>query len=150
MNKCTARKVALIFTLSMILTYFLLLGVFGEEGLLHARSMRRELQILRQRQDVLLLQVDSLEQQEQLMSSQDALKDAAFRFGYQVEGEQVYYFADEEESDHVRQAEDSFSQTKTQPYPGFSKPWVALMALAFSSLFTLLWCIGAKRRERFR
>ncbi len=150
MNKSITRKLSLIFSLSMIVAYFTLLGLFGEEGFLHARSVRQELEVLQQRQEVLLLQVDSLEQQKELMSSQDALKDAAFRFGYQVEGEQVFYFTDEGEGERPQQGQDSFSQTKKVPFAGFAKPWIALMALALSSLFTLIWGIGAKRRARHR
>ncbi len=96
------------------------------------------------------MQVDSLEQQKKLMSSQDALKDAAFRFGYQVEGEQVFYFADEGEGDQTQQGEDAIPKIKTHSFSGFSKPWIALMALAFSSMFTLVWGIGAQRRDRHR
>jgi len=143
-------KLGRIFSFSSIIAYFILIGLLGEEGYLHARSMRLELEALRQRQEVLLLQVDSLEQQKDLMSSQDALKDAAFRFGYLGEGEQVFYFTDEEEGDHAQQAQDSFSTAKRQPFSGLPKPWIALIALAISSLFTLVWHLGAKRRASNR
>lgn len=144
------RKLSLIFTFSTIIIYFVLLGLIGEEGFLHARSVRQELEVLRHRQDELLLQVDSLEQQKKLMSSQDALKDAAFRFGYQMEGEQVFYFAEGGEGDHPTLGEVEPSPMKGQPFKGFAKSWVALFALAFSTLFTILWGIWAKRRESRR
>lgn len=150
MNKSMTRKLSIIFSISSIIAYFILLGLLGEEGFFHARSIRGELQALRQKQEVLVLQVDSLEQQKELMSSQDALKDAAFRFGYQVEGEQVFYFTEEKEGDHARQGESSFSPTKTKAFTGFSKAWIALMALAFSCLFTLVWWISEKRRDGYR
>ena len=145
MNKRMIKKLSLIFTFSSIIAYFILIGLLGEEGYLHSRSMRLELEALRHRKEVLVLQVDSLEQQKELMSSQDALKDAAFRFGYQEEGEQVFYFTDEGEADQVGQAQDSLSNLKRHPFLGFSKPWIALIALAFSSLFTLVWLVKAKR-----
>ena len=150
MNKSMIRKLALIFTFSSIITYFILIGLLGEEGYLHATAMRLELEALRQRQEVLLLQVDSLEQQKELMSSQDALKDAAFRFGYQEEGEQVFYFTDDGEVDQVRQEQDSFSNLSRHPFSGFSKLLIALIALAFSSLFTLVWLLRAKRSANNR
>lgn len=143
-------KLGRIFTFSSIIAYFILIGLLGEEGYLHANAMRLELEVLRQRQEVLLLQVDSLKQQKELMSSQDALKDAAFRFGYLGEGEQVFYFTDEGEGDHVQQAQESVPTKKRQPFSGFSKPWIALIALAFSSLFTLVWLLRAKRRASNR
>lgn len=150
MNKSKARKLGLIFTFSIIVVYFTLLGLLGEEGLLHARSMRRDLEHLHQRQEILVLQVDSLEQQNKLMSSQDALKDAAFRFGYQMEGEQVFYFTDEEDGDYGHQEANTPSISESQIFSGFSKPWIALMALAFSVVFTIGWAIVSQRRDRHR
>lgn len=150
MNKTITNKLGQIFTVSTIITYFILLGLVGEEGFLHARAIRSELAVLRQRQESLVLQVDSLEQQNTLMSSRDALKDAAFRFGYQVEGEQVYYFADEGESDHVQQGGASALHSQRKAFQGFAKHWILLMALAFSSIFTVLWGLGIQRRKRLR
>ncbi len=144
------RQLGLIFTLSMIIAYFILLGLLGEEGFFHARAMRRELQDLRQREEMLVLQVDSLQEQKERMSSQDALKDAAFRFGYQVEGEQVFYFADEGEDEQEPQGTDETVQAQRQPFKGLPKLWVALIALAFSSLCTLLWGIRMQRRSIHR
>ncbi len=132
------RQLGLIFALSMIIAYFILLGLLGEEGFFHARAMRQELQALRQREEMLLLQVDSLQQQKERMSSQDALKDAAFRFGYQEEGEQVFYFTDEGEGELEAQGNGETAQVQRKPFKGLPKPWVALIALAFSSLCTLL------------
>lgn len=150
MNKSMTRKLVQTFTFSIVITYFILLGLLGEEGYLHARSINRELDVLRKKQEALILQVDSLEQQKNLMSSQDALKDAAFRFGYQVEGEQVFYFTDVDEKDHPKAKSDVVETKQRKPFPGFSKHWIALMALAFSSLFTVVWGIGVQRRDRHR
>lgn len=150
MNKSKARKIGLLFTFSIIILYFTLLGLLGEEGLLRARSKRRDLEVLRQRQEFLVLQVNALEQQNKLMSSQDALKDAAFRFGYQMEGEQVFYFTDEGEDEYGHQEEKNISQGESQTFSGFSKLWIALMALASSVVFTIVWTIGVQRRDRHR
>lgn len=144
------RKVGIIFSVSIILAYFIFLGLFGEEGYLHARSMRSELEVLRKRQETLLLQVDILEQQKEQMNSQDALKDAAFRFGYQEEGEQVFYFTNDGEVEHTQQDETLLTTVETYAFKGLSKLWIALIALAFSSLFTVLWLVGANRRDRHR
>ena len=150
MNKSMIRKLVQSFVFTLIIAYFILLGLFGEEGLLHARSIQRELVALRQRQEVLLLQIDSLEQQNQRMSSQDALKDAAFRFGYQEEGEQVFYFTDEGDGEFIQQERDSIPQAKKRTFAGFAKLWIALMALVISSLFTVVWGIRTQRRDRYR
>jgi len=150
MNKSMTSKLGHIFIFMSILTYFILLGLLGEEGYLHSRAMRRELETLRQRQEVLNLQVEALEKQKELMSSQDALKDAAFRFGYQGEGEQVFYFTNGDSQEQARHAKPSLSDTDGRTFEGLSKPWVALIALAFSLLFTLVWHKGAKRRASNR
>lgn len=144
------RKIALIYIFILIVTYFTLLGLFGQEGFFHARSTKAELELLRQRQEVLLLQVDSLEQQKKLMSSQDALKDAAFRFGYQVEGEQVFYFTDDDQGDSVRQERDSIPKVENRAFAGFPKLWIALMALVFSFLFTVVYVLVKQRSVRHR
>ena len=147
MNKCMIRKYGVIFLLSTILAYFVLLGLFGEEGFFHASSVRRELEVLKQRQEVLLLHVDSLEQQKEHMTSQDALKDAAFRFGYHEEGEQVYYFADGSDTEPVLSDGFSLPDAELRSFPGFAKHWIGLMALAISSLITVLWGIITQRRK---
>ena len=144
------RKIALIYIFILIVTYFTFLGLFGQEGFFHARSTKGELELLRQRQEVLLLQVDSLEQQKKLMSSQDALKDAAFRFGYQVEGEQVFYFTDDEQGDSVGQEQDSIPKVENRVFAGFSKLWIALMALVFSFMFTVVYVLVKQRSVRHR
>ncbi|MDY0288017.1 MAG: septum formation initiator family protein [Sphaerochaeta sp.] len=144
------RKLHVIFVLSIIVAYFILLGLFGEEGYLHARSVRSELELLSRREEALRLQVDSLEQQKRQMTTQDALKDAAFRFGYQQQGEQVFYFASDGVAEPLQQGQSSVAHQEKQPFPGFAKRWIALMALAFSSVLTLVWGILANRRSHFR
>ena len=150
MNKSVIRKVSVIFTLSLIVTYFILLGLWGEDGFFHARSLRGELEVLRQREEILQLQVDSLQQQRDHMTSQDALKDAAFRFGYQEKGEQVFYFENGGETEPRHEGQTPLLATASQVFPGLSKLWIALMALAFSSLITIVWTIVTKRRVRHR
>ncbi|HKL57255.1 MAG TPA: septum formation initiator family protein [Sphaerochaeta sp.] len=150
MNKSIQRKLQVIFTLGSILAYFILLGLFGEDGYLHARSVRSELELLTQREEALLLQVDSLKLQMEQMTTQDALKDAAFRFGYQEQGEQVFYFASDGEAEPPQQEQSSIVKPEKQAFPGFAKRWIALMALAFSSVLTLVWGIVAKRRSDSR
>lgn len=148
MNKSMTRKIGLLFIFTMILAYFTLLGLLGEEGFLHARSIKREMEVLRQEKEVLLLQVDSLEQQKKLMSSQDALKDAAFRFGYLAEGEQVFYFSDEADDMAVHESDGNAAKLKPRTFSGFSKFWIALFALVFSTIFTVGWYIRVQRRDR--
>ncbi len=144
------RKVSVFFTLSLIVAYFVLLGLLGEEGFFQARSIRRDLELLKQKEEILSLQIDSLQQQKEHMTSQDALKDAAFRFGYQEEGEQVFYFENGGEVESPQQGQAPLSSQEKQVFSGFAKHWIALMALAFSSLSTVVWTVVTKRRVRYR
>lgn len=66
MNKSMIRKVSVFFTLSLIVAYFVLLGLLGEEGFFQARSIRRDLELLKQKEEILSLQIDSLQQQKSI------------------------------------------------------------------------------------
>lgn len=150
MNKSITKKVVLLLILCTIVAYFILLGLVGEDGYVRSRSLRAELETLRQRQEVLLLQVDSLSQQSELMSSQDALKDAAFRFGYQEEGEQVFYFSENSEGEGEYAGQGVFVPKKGNLFGGLAKRWILLIALVFSSLFTLIYAVLNTRRKTSR
>ncbi len=150
MNKRTIRKSITAFIVVTIVTYFILLGLLGNEGFFHARSVKDTLDLLKEREATLLMEIELLEYQKNHMSSEDGLKDAAFRFGYQLEGEKVFYFVNDGEPEQVPPKETPHTPEKKQSFTGFSKPLIALMALAFSSLFTVLWYIGIKRRDSNR
>ncbi|MFA5446965.1 MAG: septum formation initiator family protein [Sphaerochaeta sp.] len=88
------RKILLVFALTAAFMYLILLAWAGKGGYLHNKALKEEVERLRYQSEVLALEVDALEQQRQQMGSADAIKDAAFKYGYQVEGEQVFYFDD--------------------------------------------------------
>ncbi|MGE4583358.1 MAG: septum formation initiator family protein [Sphaerochaeta sp.] len=138
------RKLAVVFALSLCLCFPILLAFVGKDGYLHNQALRREIASLRYEDEVLSLQVQSLQQQRNQMNSDDALRDAAFKYGYQSEGEQVYYF-DEKHLEPPLRGITSPVVGHAPIFPGFSWPYVLLTALGISSLFTVSYGIFAYR-----
>ncbi|MFA6784959.1 MAG: septum formation initiator family protein [Sphaerochaeta sp.] len=148
LNKSMTRKTLIIFALSTIIAYPLFLGVFGPSGYFHNRQVSQKLSNLGYEQEVLSLQVQSLEEQKKQMSSADALKDAAFRFGYQSDGEQVYYFPDEHELDvQSKGAYHEGKPVETGTFEGLSQAWIVLITLAFSLLLTVSYVFVSHRSD---
>ncbi|MGE4454117.1 MAG: septum formation initiator family protein [Sphaerochaeta sp.] len=142
------RKIPLVFAFSLVFTFSLLMAVFGSGGFLHNQALKAEIERLTYEQSILSMQVESLERQRDEATSVDALKDAAFKYGYQSEGEQVYYFSHEEEEYSVQEGQPRVLEDGKQKlaFVGIPTIWVALASLVISSLITLCY---AKMRSRY-
>ncbi len=143
------RKFPLIFAVSLVLSFPLLLSVFAEGGFLHNQALRKEIERLRYSQQVLSLQVDSLSRQRERMGERDAIQDAAFKYGYQREGERVFYFNLEDEHAISGQSVAAVQGAARPAFTGLPTFWVFLMALAFSTLFTVC-CVLLERKRRIQ
>ncbi len=141
-------KFPLVFAVSLGISFPLLLSVFGVGGWLHNQALEDELEQLRYEQSVLSLTVQSLEEQRTLMGEPDALRDAAFKYGYQSEGEAVYFFEDNQES--APQASDSVlpASSRELSFTGLPTFMVFLIALAFSTILTVCYAFVASRHEK--
>ena len=142
------RKIAIIFTLSLGISFFVLIGILGKQGFLRNLTLKQELEALRYKNEVVNLQVESLKRQQAELQSGEGLRDAAFKLGYQSEGEQVYYFSDEGELQTDNRGSSRLPEQKGRPFSGIPAFWVFLMALAFSFLFTVSFAIAANRRKQ--
>ncbi|AEV28310.1 septum formation initiator [Sphaerochaeta pleomorpha str. Grapes] len=142
------RKIAIIFTLSLGISFFILLGILGKQGFFRNLSLKQELEAIRYKNEVINLQVESLKRQESELQSGEGLKDAAFKLGYQSEGEQVYYFSDEGAGQTEGKASPYRSEQKQRTFLGFSVFWIFIIALAFSLLFTVFFVFAANRRKQ--
>ncbi|ADY13175.1 septum formation initiator family protein [Sphaerochaeta globosa] len=142
------RKFPLIFTLSLGISFPLLLSVFGKGGFLHNQALRTEIERLRYSQQVLSLQVDSLQEQRELMGGRDALRDAAFKYGYQTEGEQVFYFENGGEDAALDIPITAPAPSGRLSFEGLSSLIVFFMALAFSSLLTVCYALLKRKRRK--
>ncbi len=144
------RKFLFVFAISLVLSFPLMLSVFGEGGFLHNQALRREIETLRYSQQVLSLQVDSLKNQRDRMGERDAIQDAAFKYGYQSEGEQVFYFDLEEDDASLPAPVATGTQAALPSFAGLSTTLVFLLALAFSTLLAVCYIllVGKRRKNR--
>lgn len=141
------RKLPLIFALSLVISFSLFLSVFGEGGFLHNQALRKEIEQLRYADQMLSLQVESLKTQRNLMGGRDALQDAAFKYGYQSEGEQVYYFDLEGKSDALEAPIAAAKPVQGPFFEGLSTLYVFFMALAFATVLTVSYALFECRRR---
>lgn len=141
------RKFPLIFALSLAISFPLLLSVFGEGGFLHNQALRKEIERLRYSQQVLSLQVDSLTMQRERMGERDAIQDAAFKYGYQREGEQVFYFDLDDEALAMAAPVTAGEPYSRPSFKGLPTIFVFLMALALSTLLTICYALLERKRR---
>jgi cell division protein FtsB len=146
LKKNMTRKIAVIFTLSLVISFFLLLGTLGKQGFLNNLYLKQELGAVRYKKDVLSLQVESLKRQQSELQSGGGLRDAAFKLGYQSEGEQVYYFSDEMPETVKTEKTVSSKSPERKTFRGFSILSVFLLALAFSFVLVVSYYFVANRR----
>ena len=140
------RKFPLVFTLSLGISFFLLLGFLGRGGYLHNQELKKEIEQKKYQTQVLGLQVESLSRQKKEALSQDALKDAAFKYGYQKEGEQVFYFSfDDQDADIPMQKQHIMVETKY--FTGIRPIYIFSIALAISTLITVCFYLIEKKRK---
>ena len=144
------RKIPILFTFSLVFIFSLLMAVFGIGGYLHNRALQAEISRLSYEQTVLSLQVDSLERQRDEATSEDALRDAAFKYGYQSEGEQVYYFSDEGDGSLSSEKGNiiTFESAQSLAFSGIPTIYLALASLVMASLITICYAWMQKRRRR--
>jgi cell division protein FtsB len=142
------RKSLALFVISFFVSLTLLSLFIGERGVFYTRAMKKHVDELEYKKEALQAQVDSLEEQSKRLSEGEGLKDAAFKLGYQSEGEQVFYFADDSPSRAVQPEPE-----ERAPSSDFSYFYLPLWALALLALFisfgiVLLYAKRMGRRER--
>jgi len=138
------RKILIIFALTGAISYQILLSWAGEGGYLHNRALRAEIERLRYADEMLALEVDSLAAQQRQGQSADAIKDAAFKYGYLEEGEEVFYFdlpPDEPAAGTPRYT------AKRPSFEGLARYKLALIAFAFASVVSIV-AVAVGRRRR--
>ena len=139
------RKFPLLFTISLGFIFFLLLGLVGKGGYFHNQSLKAEIEERRYQTEVLALQVESLQKQRSEALSQDALKDAAFKYGYQREGEQVFYFQLDEEEDLIQMGNPP-PLVQTSQFTGIRVTYIFLIALVISTTITVCFMLLTRRK----
>jgi cell division protein FtsB len=132
------RKKVLIFLFTYAISFFFLLFLVGEHGVTYMVALKREVGHLAYQKEELSSKVDSLRKEEQQLEQGSGVKDAAFKLGYQREGEQVYYFEEKDGEDSKPVVPSAVKPQEKLSY--FHLPlWAnALSALGMSVLF-MVW-----------
>ena len=122
-------------------------SIFGSGGLLHNRALEKAVKQLAYQNEVLALQTQGLQNQKQSMTGSDALKDAAFRYGYQSEGEQVYYFEQSDGKSVIANPAPTVADFKKPSFDGLSNLIIAALTLCVSLVITLSYAIILRKRK---
>ncbi|HPZ15442.1 MAG TPA: septum formation initiator family protein [Sphaerochaeta sp.] len=137
------RKILTIFGLTGAISYLILLSFAGKGGYLHNQALKEEIQRLAYADELLALEVDSLAAQRSQMQSPDAIKDAAFKYGYLEEGETVFYFDLPPEEVTIKPTR----YTAQRPsFEGLATPYIVLLSLLNALIVTV--AVVAMTRHR--
>lgn len=135
------RKIWAIGLAVSIVMFGVLQILVGSHGIPYLVSLHQEVSDLRYEAKRKELQVEALKEQEANSLQGEGVEDAAFRLGYQQEGEQVYFFDKEE----VPELPPAAIEAKPS-YHAFSLSW--WMNLAIALAVGLLVVVGLSLRSR--
>ncbi len=138
------RKILIIFALTGAISYLILLSWAGEGGYLHNQALKAEIERLRYADEMLALEVDSLTEQQRQMSGPDAIKDAAFKYGYLEEGEEVFYF--DLPPDEVLSSRPRYT-AKRPSFEGLGRWTLSAIAFGIAALVSIIALLLMRRRR---
>lgn len=138
------RKILIIFALTGAISYLILLSWAGEGGYLHNQALKAEIERLRYADEMLALEVDSLTEQQRQMSGPDAIKDAAFKYGYLEEGEEVFYF--DLPPDEVLSTRPRYT-AKRPSFEGLGRWKLSAIAFGIAALVSIIALLLMRRRR---
>lgn len=124
------RKYILFFITSFIILFSLGLGILGERGVIRNSLLKKELEAQLYSEHMLRIRVEDLVRTEQGASQGDELKDVAFRLGYNLDGDTVYYFSAPDVLDPL----EASSKVVTQEAPKSSFKGLSMHVLFIISL----------------
>ena len=129
-----------------LVTLLLLEICIGTHGLTYILSLRKQVADLAYVAQQKQVQVDSLLSQSRILADGEGVQDAAFKLGYQREGEQVFFF---EQPGRSEQAVTPSETSKDYHY--FHLPfWAnACISLAVSLLGVILFVAEERRRVSY-
>ena len=138
------RKILIIFALTGAISYLILLSWAGEGGYLHNQALKAESERLKYAEDVLALEVESLSARQRQGLTSDAIKDAAFKYGYLEEGEEVFYFDLPPEEVPVPRPRYT---AKRPSFEGLARWKIAAIAASIAALVSAVAVAVTKRRR---
>ena len=85
-------KKPLLICICFLVSFVLLTTIFSDNGYLVNRSLVKRYEALKQKEELLEVQVASLSKQYESLDENSAMDDLALSLGYNREGEKVFYF----------------------------------------------------------
>ncbi|AEC01773.1 septum formation initiator [Parasphaerochaeta coccoides] len=142
------RKYLVSFTISFIILVSLGIGIFGKHGVISNRILRQTLEDKLYAEEMLRLQVEELERTEKEVSQGDELKDVAFRLGYTMDGDTVYYFSEPDVFDPLEDDKNEVnSQDGGKDFSGLSFGVISAIAGGISLAVIATMMLAGKRRS---
>lgn len=142
------RKYTALFCFTAIFLFTLSVGIFGQRGYLRNSGMKKQLERNLREEELLRLQVSSLERRKASADSVDELRDVALRLGYNQEGDQVFYFSDgRQDADTVEKSSNEDSAPITV-FPGVPAWILALASLGGAGIIVSLMRLARRIRIR--
>jgi cell division protein FtsB len=141
------RKITAIFIVTFAISFTLMLSYAGKGGYLHNKALKKEVLALQRATNRLGLEVESLTGQRLELEEGDAIRDAAFKYGYQSAGEQVFYFDIDDEAPLVV---DPTYEVHRPAFEGLKMWKILLIAVTISLGVTSLVSAILFRLQKFR
>lgn len=138
-----------LFFISFVCSFFLVLGIFGNRGYLYNKSLKQQLIVLVKQAEKLGVEVNSLTEKTKSLETEEGIRDAAMKLGYYVRNDNVYIFEDPQ-IQTGSQVENEVSQIKF--YQPLSSFYCILIACFFALVITfcsLIWTIKKENLNDF-
>ncbi len=132
------RKYTLLFLFTTVFLFTISSGIFGKQGYLRNSGLKKQLEQQLHEEELLRLQVHSLERRKESVNSVDELRDAALRLGYNQDGNQVFYFSEDQTNVSAENVAPSDHGEKIQVYEGVSSLVLGGISVAGATFIVLL------------
>lgn len=132
------RKYTLLFLFTTVFLFTISSGIFGKQGYLRNSGLKKQLEQQLHEEELLRLQVHSLERRKESVNSVDELRDAALRLGYNQDGNQVFYFSEDQTSGPSENVTQRSNGEAIQVYEGLSSLVLGGISVAGATFIVLL------------
>lgn len=126
----TIKKLLLI-CICFLVPFVILTTIFSDNGYLVNRSLVKRYEALKQKEELLEVQVASLAKQYESLDENSAMDDLALSLGYNREGEKVFYF---QTPDEVEEKNNQVEEKLPEIYKGLSMKIIFAISFCFSLL----------------
>ena len=139
----TIKKLLLI-CLCFLLPFVILTTIFSDNGYLVYRSLVKRYDALKQKEELLEVQVASLAKQYESLDDNSAMDDLALSLGYNREGEKVFYF---QTPDEIEEQNIFVEEKLPEVYKGLSMKIIFLISFGFSFFMALIILFLTRKKD---